>query len=29
MIKVPVETEHGTEYYDFKYYDRVQTENSA
>ena len=29
MTKVPVETEHGTEYYDFKYYDRVQTENSA
>ena len=29
MIKVPVETEHGMEYYDFKYYDRVQTENSA
>ena len=29
MIKVPVETEHGTEYYDFKYYDRVQTEISA
>ena len=29
MIKVPVHTDSGTEYYDFKYFDRVQTENSA
>ena len=29
MIKVPVHTDNGTEYYDFKYFDRVQTENSA
>ena len=29
MIKVPVRTDSGTEYYDFKYFDRVQTENSA
>ena len=29
LVKVPVETENGTEYYDFKYFDRVQTENSA
>ena len=29
MIKVPVHTDSGTEHYDFKYFDRVQTENSA
>ena len=29
MIKIPVHTDSGTEYYDFKYFDRVQTENSA